>query len=81
MAPLPNHETVLSGDPSNGLADYFSRSADEVSEYEDRLGILSLGARNELPPPPPLKVGELTGVWTSGEPGCRYGSYVHSDLL
>lgn len=59
MAPLPNHETVLSGDPSNGLADYFSRSADEVSEYEDRLGILSLGARNELPPPPPPKSGRI----------------------
>ncbi len=52
MTPPPTYEAVANGDPSNGLADYFSRPADEVSEDEDRLGILSPSARNELLPPP-----------------------------
>ena len=49
MTPPPNYETLVNGDPRSGLADYFSRLADEVGEDEDRLGTLSPGARMELP--------------------------------
>ena len=49
MTPPPNYETLVDGDPRSGLADYFSRLADEVGEDEDRWGTLSPGARMELP--------------------------------
>ena len=49
MTPPPNYETLVDGDPRSGLADYFSRLADEVGEDEDRSGTLSPGARMELP--------------------------------
>ena len=48
MTPPPNYDTLVGGD-MNGLADYFSRLADEVGEHEDNRGTLSPGARMELP--------------------------------
>jgi hypothetical protein len=49
MTPPPNYDTLVSGDPRSGLADYFARLADEVAEDEDRNGTLSPNSRMELP--------------------------------
>ncbi len=49
MTPPPNYDTLVSGDPRTGLADYFARLADEVGEDEDRSGSLSRNSRMELP--------------------------------
>lgn len=49
MTPPPNYDSLVSGDPRNGLADYFARLADEVGEDEDRSGSLSPNSRMELP--------------------------------
>ncbi|KAG8530481.1 uncharacterized protein KY384_004984 [Bacidia gigantensis] len=47
MSPPPGYDTLV-GD-GNGLADYFSRLANEVGEGEDNRGTMSPGARIELP--------------------------------
>lgn len=49
LTPPPNYNSLVSGDPRSGLADYFARLADEVGEDEDRSGSMSPGARMELP--------------------------------
>lgn len=35
MTPPPRYETLVSGDPRSGLADYFARLADEVTDDDD----------------------------------------------
>lgn len=47
ITPPPNYDTLV-GD-RNGLADYFQRLANEVSEDEDNRGTMSPGARIEIP--------------------------------
>ena len=49
MTPPPKYDTLIDGDPSGGLADYFARLADEVGEHEDNRGSMSPTARMELP--------------------------------
>ena len=49
MTPPPNYDTLIDGDPRGGLADYFARLADEVSEDEDRSGTSSSTPRMQLP--------------------------------
>lgn len=49
MTPPPNYDSLISGDPRSGLADYFARLADEVGEDEDQSGSLSPNSRMELP--------------------------------
>lgn len=46
MTPPPRYETLVDGDPRGGLADYFSRLADEVGEDDEAV---SRGARMEMP--------------------------------
>ena len=39
ITPPPKYESLVSGDPNGGLADYFARLADEVGdEEEDAMG-------------------------------------------
>ena len=49
MTPPPNYDSLISGDPGSGLADYFQRLANEVGEDEDNRGTMSSGARMEMP--------------------------------
>ncbi|MCJ1281506.1 hypothetical protein MMC26_000826 [Xylographa opegraphella] len=35
VTPPPRYETLISGDPQNGLADYFARLADDLGDEED----------------------------------------------
>ncbi|KAL9101711.1 MAG: hypothetical protein Q9163_003054 [Psora crenata] len=49
VTPPPNYDSLINGDPSSGLADYFQRLATEVGEDEDNRGTMSPGARIELP--------------------------------
>ena len=49
ITPPPNYDSLINGDPSSGLSDYFQRLANEVGEAEDSRGTLSPGARMELP--------------------------------
>ena len=46
VTPPPRYETLVEGDPRGGLADYFSRLADEVGEDDEAV---SMGARMQLP--------------------------------
>ena len=35
MTPPPDYDDLIAGDPRSGLADYFSRLADEVGDEDD----------------------------------------------
>lgn len=68
MTPPPNYDTLIDGDPRGGLADYFSRLADEVSEDEDNRGTMSPGARIEIPLTPGARINRSMDERRTWEP-------------
>ena len=46
MTPPPNYDDLITGDPRSGLADYFSRLADEIGDEEN---ITRTPSRIDLP--------------------------------
>ena len=65
ITPPPQYETIVGGDPRSGLADYFSRLADEVGEDEDENMSRS---RMELPLTPGGRVNRSMDERRTWEP-------------
>ena len=62
MTPPPQYNSVVGGDPRNGLADYFARLADEVGNEEDDEDEAIRRTRMELPLTPGGRVNRSMDV-------------------
>ena len=65
ITPPPKYETLVSGDPRGGLADYFARLADEIGDEED--GVTS-PSRIDLPLTPGGRINRSMDERRTWEP-------------